>query len=146
MDPQLVEASQLFERFKAAFIRNDFNSCTDFLSQLKVLLTNFPSLPPLFQRTPNAVQELTLARDIYEHAVVLSVKTEDQVAFERDFFSVEALLYGYMWCDSAFSPAVPNLGPQPSEAPGSKQNSRIPHRTRAAPSHCIGEPLHKACC
>ncbi|KAJ6849360.1 26S proteasome non-ATPase regulatory subunit 8-like protein A [Iris pallida] len=89
MDPQLVEASQLFERFKAAFIRNDFNSCTDFLSQLKVLLTNFPSLPPLFQRTPNAVQELTLARDIYEHAVVLSVKTEDQVAFERDFFQLK---------------------------------------------------------
>ncbi|KAJ6837642.1 putative 26S proteasome non-ATPase regulatory subunit 8-like protein A [Iris pallida] len=37
MDPQFVAASQLFERFKAAFIRNDFNSCTDFLSQLKVL-------------------------------------------------------------------------------------------------------------
>ncbi|KAJ6792816.1 26S proteasome non-ATPase regulatory subunit 8-like protein A [Iris pallida] len=89
MDPQLVEASQLLERFKAAFIRNDFNSCTNFLSQLKVLLTKFPSLPPLFQQTPNAVQELTLARDIYEHAVLLSVKTEDQVAFERDFFQLK---------------------------------------------------------
>ncbi|KAJ6825411.1 26S proteasome non-ATPase regulatory subunit 8-like protein A [Iris pallida] len=89
MDPQLVEVSQLFERFKAAFLRNDFDSCTNFLSQLKVLLTKFPSLPPSFQKTPNAVQELTLARDIYEHAVVLSVKTEDQEAFERDFFQLK---------------------------------------------------------
>ncbi|THG00193.1 hypothetical protein TEA_003386 [Camellia sinensis var. sinensis] len=30
---------------------------------------------------------------IYEHAVVLSVKIEDQDAFERGFFSVETLLY-----------------------------------------------------
>ncbi|CAL5360211.1 unnamed protein product [Camellia sinensis] len=51
-----------------------------------VLLTEFRSLPPLFEETPNAVEELTLARDIYEHAVVLSVKIEDQDAFERDFF------------------------------------------------------------
>lgn len=29
------------------------------------------------------------AGDIYEHAVVLSVKTEDQVAFERDFFQLK---------------------------------------------------------
>ncbi|KAL7167769.1 hypothetical protein ACSBR2_038265 [Camellia fascicularis] len=57
------------------------------------LLTEFRCLPPLFEETPNAVHELTLARDIYEHAVVLSVKIEDQDAFERDFFSVETLLY-----------------------------------------------------
>ncbi|KAL7189136.1 hypothetical protein ACSBR1_038911 [Camellia fascicularis] len=93
MDPKVTEVSQLFERFKAAFIRNDFDSCSKLLSQLKVLLTEFRSLPPLFEETPNAVHELTLARDIYEHAVVLSVKIEDQDAFERDFFPVETLLY-----------------------------------------------------
>ncbi|OAY74080.1 26S proteasome non-ATPase regulatory subunit 8 homolog A [Ananas comosus] len=89
MDPQLREVTQLFERFKAAFLRSDFDTCTNLLSQLKVLLTKFPSLPPSFQRTPNAVEELTVARDIYEHAVVLSVKTEDQDAFERDFFQLK---------------------------------------------------------
>lgn len=89
MDPQLNEVSQLFARFKAAFTRNDFQTCTNLLSQLKVLLTKFPSLPPSFQETPNAVQELTIARDIYEHAVVLSVKIEDQEAFERDFFQLK---------------------------------------------------------
>ncbi|KAF7032119.1 hypothetical protein CFC21_043331 [Triticum aestivum] len=85
MDPKLVEVMQLFARFKAAYLRSDLDVCSNFLSQLKALLTKFPSLPPLFQQTPNAVEELKLARDIYEHAVLLSVKTEDQDAFERDF-------------------------------------------------------------
>ncbi|KAG7584628.1 CSN8/PSMD8/EIF3K [Arabidopsis thaliana x Arabidopsis arenosa] len=89
MDPQLTEVSQQFERFKAAFARKDYNTCSDLLSQLKVLLTKFTSLPPLFENSPNAAKELTIARDIYEHAVVLSVKTEDQDAFERDFFQLK---------------------------------------------------------
>ncbi|XP_058100501.1 26S proteasome non-ATPase regulatory subunit 8 homolog A [Magnolia sinica] len=89
MDPKTTEVSQLFERFKAAFIRNDYETCSKLLSQLKVLLTEFRSLPPLFQESPNAIHELTLARDIYEHAVVLSVKAEDQDAFERDFFQLK---------------------------------------------------------
>ncbi|KAF7840426.1 26S proteasome non-ATPase regulatory subunit 8-like protein A [Senna tora] len=89
MDPKLTEVSQLFERFKAAFVRNDFDTCSNLLSQLKVLLTQFRSLPPLFEETPNAVHELTIARDIYEHAVFLSVKMEDQDAFERDFFQLK---------------------------------------------------------
>jgi 26S proteasome regulatory subunit N12 len=89
MDPKLTELSQVFERFKAAYVRNDFDTTTTLLSQLKVALTSFRSLPPLFEDTPNAVQELTIAREIFEHAVVLSVKTEDQDAFERDFFQLK---------------------------------------------------------
>ncbi|KAL5998904.1 26S proteasome non-ATPase regulatory subunit 8 A [Asimina triloba] len=135
MDPKIVEISQLFERFKAAFIRNDLDTCTNLLSQLKfsrcselawtelviksmsywhqkqkadkecicklvvVKLTEFRSLPPLFEDSPNAVPELTLARDIYEHAVVLSVKSEDQDAFERDFFQLKPY-YTDTWEDS----------------------------------------------
>ncbi|OVA20924.1 SAC3/GANP/Nin1/mts3/eIF-3 p25 [Macleaya cordata] len=53
------------------------------------MLTGFKSLPPLLEESPNAVHELSLARDIYEHAVVLSVKAEDQDAFERDFFQLK---------------------------------------------------------
>jgi len=85
MDPKMTEVTQMFARFKAAYARNDLDACVTLLSQLKVHLTKFPSLPPSFQQTPNAVEELKLARDIYEHAVVLSVKLEDQDAFERDF-------------------------------------------------------------
>ncbi|CAI0441717.1 unnamed protein product [Linum tenue] len=89
MDPKLTEVSQYFERFKAACVREDIDTSANLLSQLKVLLTSFRSLPPLFEVTPNAVQELTIARDIYEHAVLLSVKMGDQDAFERDFFQLK---------------------------------------------------------
>ncbi|KAI4376124.1 hypothetical protein MLD38_013915 [Melastoma candidum] len=89
MDPKVTEATQLFGRFKAAIVRNDFPTSTNLLSQLKVMLTGFKSLPPLFEDTPSSVHELTLARDIYEHAVILSVEMEDQDAFERDFFQLK---------------------------------------------------------
>ncbi|KAJ8768379.1 hypothetical protein K2173_021532 [Erythroxylum novogranatense] len=89
MDPKLTEVSQQFERFKAACTRGDIHSCTILLSQLKVLLTGFRSLPPLFEDSPNAIHELTIARDIYEHAVLLNVKIGDQDAFERDFFQLK---------------------------------------------------------
>ncbi|CAL5437847.1 unnamed protein product [Camellia sinensis] len=109
MDPKLTEVSQLFERFKAAFIRNDFDTCSKLLSQLKVLLTEFRSLPPLFEETPNAVHEYGLLRigDIYEHAVVLSVKIEDQDAFERDFFQLKPY----------YTDAHGRLPPSPQECP-----------------------------
>ncbi|XP_052209623.1 26S proteasome non-ATPase regulatory subunit 8 homolog A [Diospyros lotus] len=107
MDPKVTEVSQLFERFKAAFVRNDFDTCSRLLSQLKVLLTSFRSLPPLFEETPNAIHELTLARDIYEHAVVLSVKIEDQDAFERDFFQLKPY----------YTDARGRLPPSPQENP-----------------------------
>ncbi|KAF2313482.1 hypothetical protein GH714_011203 [Hevea brasiliensis] len=84
-----AEVSQLFERFKAACAREDVDTCCNVLSKLKVLLTGFSSLPPLFEDTPKAIHELTLARDIYEHAVLLSVKIGDQDAFERDFFQLK---------------------------------------------------------
>nr|AFK44112.1 unknown [Lotus japonicus] len=107
MDPKLTEVSQIFDRFKAAFRRNDFDNCSDLLSQLKVLLTGFRSLPPLFENTPNAVHELTITRDIYEHAVVLSVKTEDQDAFERDFFQLKPY----------YTDASNRISPSPQEYP-----------------------------
>ncbi|CAN6450253.1 unnamed protein product [Victoria cruziana] len=89
MDARFLELAQVFERFKAAFSTNDIETCNSLVSRLKVMLTEFPSLPPSFQRSPNAVNELTIARDIYEHAVILSVKAEDQDSFERDFFQLK---------------------------------------------------------
>ncbi|KAL0546954.1 hypothetical protein IC582_016873 [Cucumis melo] len=107
MDPKLTEVSQHFERFKAALVRHDYDSCNNLLSQLKVFLTGFRSLPPLFEDTPNAVHELTIARDIYEHAVLLSVKVEDQDAFERDFFQLKPY----------YTDARNRLPPSPQEYP-----------------------------
>ncbi|CAL5439190.1 unnamed protein product [Camellia sinensis] len=86
MDPKLTEVSQLFERLKPLLFGMISILVPNSSLSSRVLLTKFRSLPPLFEETPNAVHELTLTRDICEHAVVLSVKIEDQGAFERDFF------------------------------------------------------------
>ena len=40
MDPKLTEVSQLFDRFKASFLRNDYDNCSNLLSQLKVFPTH----------------------------------------------------------------------------------------------------------
>ncbi|XP_044377996.1 26S proteasome non-ATPase regulatory subunit 8 homolog A [Triticum aestivum] len=82
---------------KAASKANNLDVASTLLSQLKVLLTKFPSLPPLFQQTPNAVEELKLAREIYEQAVILSVKMEDQDAFERDFCQLKPYYMDTCW-------------------------------------------------
>lgn len=107
MDPRMTELTQYFERFKAASVRNDIDSGRNLLSELKILLTGFKSLPPLFEESPNAVQELTIARDIYEQAVFFSVKAEDQVAFERDFFQLKPY----------YTDAGSRLAPSPQEHP-----------------------------
>ncbi|KAL3687161.1 hypothetical protein R1sor_013470 [Riccia sorocarpa] len=89
MEAKLADATRLFQKFKAAFQQNDLETCSNLLSQLKVKLTEFPALPPLYKQTPTAIQELLLAMDIFEHAIVLSVKMEDQDAFERHFLQVK---------------------------------------------------------
>ncbi|KAJ9706267.1 hypothetical protein PVL29_001677 [Vitis rotundifolia] len=86
MDPKLREVSQGLERFKAAFVRSDFDTCTKLLSQLKLKLIFCEVIICLGVWNYYMVW---LFWDIYEHAVVLSVKTEDQDAFERDFFQLK---------------------------------------------------------
>ncbi|CAM6095564.1 unnamed protein product [Calypogeia fissa] len=90
MEAKISDATRVFQKFKDAFQRNDYDTCGNLLSQLKVKLTEFPALPPAYKPTPTAVQELILARDIFEHAILLSVRTEDQDAFERHFLQLKS--------------------------------------------------------
>lgn len=52
------------------------------LSKLKICMTEFPSLPPCGVASANAAQERMIARQTFEQAALLSVKSEDMVAFE----------------------------------------------------------------
>jgi len=90
MEAKIAEIQRLFQKFKVAYNKNDVDTSDNILSQMKVKLTELPGLPPLFRASPTQVQELLLARDIFEHAVVLSVKMEDQDAFERDFLQLKS--------------------------------------------------------
>jgi len=79
------EATKLFQQFKTAFGKDDLQSAKQLLSQLKIHLTQLPSLPPSLESTPNAEKELALARDTLELAVFMSVKLKDEAAFERNY-------------------------------------------------------------
>ncbi|CAL5014941.1 unnamed protein product [Urochloa decumbens] len=84
MDSELEEAICKLAWLNFARARGDVDSCAALLSELKVLLTRIPSLPPSFEKTPNAVEELKIARAIYENAVILSLKIKDREALERN--------------------------------------------------------------
>lgn len=79
------ECTKLFEQFKAAVNKDDFLAAKRLLSQLKIQLTQLTSLPPVLEQTSNAQKEITLARDSLELAVFLSVKMQDEAAFERNY-------------------------------------------------------------
>ncbi|KAG2568663.1 hypothetical protein PVAP13_7NG405600 [Panicum virgatum] len=83
MDSELEEAVCKLAWLNFACARGDLHSGAALLAELKVLLTRLPSLPPSFEKTPNAVEELKIARAIYENAVILILKIKDREAFER---------------------------------------------------------------
>ncbi|CAA2969569.1 26S proteasome non-ATPase regulatory subunit 8 homolog A-like [Olea europaea subsp. europaea] len=87
MDPKFTEVSQVFQLFKAAFVRKDFDTCIKLLSQLKVTLTEFKSLPPLFEETPNAIQERTLASNNNLLLYLITLVAIFITFFEFSFFS-----------------------------------------------------------
>jgi hypothetical protein len=55
MDPKMTEVTQMFARFKAAYARNDLNTCVTLLSQLKVRYPASLDLyrPPFTSRCPS---------------------------------------------------------------------------------------------
>eukprot|EP00798_Chlamydomonas_sp_ICE-L_P020262 gene20262-27016_t len=85
----LQQTAELFQKFKVAYTKNDLSSADATLAQLKLKLIQLPSLPPLFAQSPTAQDELLLARDILEHAVLLSVKKKNEASMERSFTQVK---------------------------------------------------------
>ncbi|EIE22372.1 hypothetical protein COCSUDRAFT_37026 [Coccomyxa subellipsoidea C-169] len=74
---------------QGAVSRNDLSTATRILNTLKLKLTELPALPPLLQQTPTAQKELLVARDVLEQAVSLSVKLQDEAAFERNYLQLK---------------------------------------------------------
>mmetsp|Transcript_23282 Transcript_23282/g.59504 ORF Transcript_23282/g.59504 Transcript_23282/m.59504 type:complete len:281 (-) Transcript_23282:193-1035(-) len=81
----LKDAQGLLDKLKGAYQKNDIKSANDLLAQLKLKLIQLPALPPVSQPSPTAQQELALARDVLEHAVLVAVKAKDEGAMERAF-------------------------------------------------------------
>ncbi|CAL8468664.1 g8204 [Coccomyxa elongata] len=85
----LNDTTKLLDQLKGAVSKNDLSTATRILSALKLKLTELPALPPLLQKTPTAQKELLLARDVLEQAVSLSVKLQDEAAFERNYLQLK---------------------------------------------------------
>lgn len=69
------------------------------LTQLKIMMTSFDSLPPMGGEGPNAARERTLARDVMEVAVFLSAREGDSDAFQRHMAQVCLGSGGAPTCD-----------------------------------------------
>ena len=61
-----------------------FDRAAMIFKQLKVLLLDFDSLPPLSLETPNCAEERLLARDVYEDSILLAMGLEDKVLLEKN--------------------------------------------------------------
>jgi len=84
----IADVVTLFDTFKANFDKTDaasLDAAQQHLAKLKVAMLSFSSLPPAAPSKPSDAQlrELLLAREILEHAALLSVRTMDIPAFER---------------------------------------------------------------
>eukprot|EP00475_Leptophrys_vorax_P011849 TRINITY_DN18323_c0_g1_i1.p1 TRINITY_DN18323_c0_g1~~TRINITY_DN18323_c0_g1_i1.p1 ORF type:complete len:266 (-),score=42.39 TRINITY_DN18323_c0_g1_i1:112-909(-) len=104
MGDALSEARALLEQLKAAYARQDVRACTPLLDKLKLKLTLLPALPPLYQASPTAQEELLLAREAMEHAVLLSVLQKDEALFERNYLQLRT----YYTDTRSILPASPN--------------------------------------
>lgn len=103
----LQQAAKLFEEYKAAYNKNDLGAANTYLGQLKLVFIQLPSLPPTFESSPTAQQELLLAREVLEHAVLFSLKLRDEAAMDRAFTQLQTF-----YCDTRTL-----LPPSPQEHP-----------------------------
>eukprot|EP00879_Flechtneria_rotunda_P005182 GHRR01005464.1.p1 GENE.GHRR01005464.1~~GHRR01005464.1.p1 ORF type:complete len:238 (+),score=85.86 GHRR01005464.1:228-941(+) len=82
----LKDAQQLADKLKTAYKKQDYGATSSSLDQLKVKLIQLPAVPPNSDLSSStAQQELSLARDVYEHAVLLALKTQNEAAVENSF-------------------------------------------------------------
>jgi 26S proteasome regulatory subunit N12 len=96
--------NQLFHRFQQNVWTGNVESASTDLDQLKRIMVDLDSLPPLCQQTPAADQEREIFRHVLEYAVLLSVQLEDRSSFQRNVASLRPYYtqfgYGNLGSDS----------------------------------------------
>lgn len=89
----LAHAQQGVGAFQAAFAAGDFAKAKGLLTHLKILMTEFPSQRVGGTAEPTA-EEGALIRQVLELAVLLSIKSGDLKAFERNVAQLKPFLGG----------------------------------------------------
>ena len=72
---------------------------------VQIMMTQFPSLSPVGGQQTSE-KEFLLAREVLEHAVLLSVRLEDEQSFERNYLQLEC----YYFDKSKLEMHVRNVG------------------------------------
>merc|ERR1711904_331934 len=88
MQQQIQATKRLLEKLKKDAAKGNFSSCEDILVEIKIQLMHFASLPPRFEKTSTAKEELMLGRECLEQGVLISVQMQDEAAFERNFLQL----------------------------------------------------------
>ncbi|KAG1668580.1 hypothetical protein FOA52_007315 [Chlamydomonas sp. UWO 241] len=83
-------ATKALGDFKNAYSKNDVKKAEGMLDKLKLQLIQLTALPPMFEQTATAKEELALARDVYEHAAFYSLRTKDDATMERCFAQLKS--------------------------------------------------------
>ena len=61
---------------------------------MQIMMTQLPSLSPVAgQNLPTAEKENLLARDVLEHAVLLSIRLKDEESFDRNYLQLETFYF-----------------------------------------------------
>lgn len=106
--------NQNCDQFKAAVVGGNLDAANKLLNVLKGQLMELDSLPPLALETSghDVEQERVLAREVYEHAVLLAVKCEDKDAFQRYLATLRPYYtgsFGPLVSESAFKSPIVGL-------------------------------------
>jgi 26S proteasome regulatory subunit N12 len=84
----LQTTKRALDKLKKEAKKGQFDACRDTLVEIKLHLTHFTSLPPRFEKTASAKDELLLGRECLEQGVLISVQMQDENAFERNFLQL----------------------------------------------------------
>merc|ERR1712060_729084 len=85
---------RLLQKLKTAASEGKVADCEDTLVEIKLGLTNFSGLPPRFEKTATQAEEILLARECLEQAVLFFVQTRNETDFERNFLQLNTYYTG----------------------------------------------------
>lgn len=69
-------AAAVLEKYKKLIVSGQHEKAKALLTDLKLLVVQFPALPPACAQSSTGQQELMIARDMLEQSVLLAVKMQ----------------------------------------------------------------------
>jgi hypothetical protein len=157
----LIPTLQSSKQFQDAVIKGDLSLADNLLQKLKGNLLELDSLPPLSLPSTTAQEEISFARNIYEHAVILSIRNEDKFSFQSYLSILKPYRFGLRFdlltvCLSLMVTSSPSLPESPLadiitglnllyllvENQLSDFHSEVSHSTISLHSHSLSSSLN----